>query len=83
MLRKDIQCSLQPDGTLAPSASGQLGNNVVSVIPSVDGGAFVQVGNAVIAYLNFDFTGTRVVGYTPTTNDPAVLKSLERLFPLF
>lgn len=87
MLRKDIQCILLQDGTLSPAPAGHQGNNVVSVVPPAGGpgapGGYVTLGNNVIAYLSYDFTGNRIVGYTPTTDSPNILQSLERLFPLF
>lgn len=83
MQRKDIQCVQLPDGSLTPTAPGQMGNSVISVMPNSDQTAAVMLGNSVIAYLSYDFTGQRFVGYTPTSDNPLIMKSLERLFPLF
>lgn len=87
MQRKEIQCLVQADGSLSPAPAGQLGDSVVSVVqtqdPSMGIQGSVMIGGMCVAFLSYDFTGQRAVGYTPTTSSPMILSSLDRLFPLF
>lgn len=87
MQRKEIQCCLQADGSLAPAPAGQMGDSVATVTQTQDPVMGVQgnvmLGGMCVAFLSYDFTGQRVVGYTPTTSSPVILESLNRLFPLF
>ncbi|QDJ97283.1 hypothetical protein D6_0123 [Aeromonas phage D6] len=80
----EFQCQVHPDGSLEPV--NHFTGNIITVTTNTDVNGqktgSVAVMNSVIAYLSYDFSGNRVVGYTPTYDNPTVMKTMERLFPL-
>lgn len=84
---KHIPCITQPDGTLIPAAAGQYGDSTISIFtnmdPSLGRQGTVCCGNDLWAWLSYDMTQSNVIGYTPVNDNPTILVSLARLYPLF